>query len=218
MKIAFDTNILLDLLDERRAGYNAAALLLQICSENNIEIVAFADSILTIKYIMRKENNIEIIEALELLFEILNVIDTKADAVLNALRICKKYNFEDVEDITKLFNAKSENCELFITNDKDLINLNIEEIDIAIVGVDEILKEFGYHKNLLGKYVVEQKDKDVEEFIKLWQKLEQKGIDAKKLITVGPAGIGKTKTITDAMLEAGYTKEEIEKIKNKKDE
>jgi len=209
MKIAFDTNILLDLIDERRVGHQSATLLLQICNKNEIEILALADSILTVKYILRKENNVETIEVLELLYDILNVIDTKADAVLKALQICKKYDFDDVEDIAKLFNAKYENCELFVTNDKDLINVkSIGEIDIAVVNVDEILSEFGYQKDLLGQYFAKEEWREKAEGLK---KEVEDLINNNSKIEI-PFEILK-KTLIDVMKKAGFDEKEIEKIR-----
>ncbi len=244
MKIAIDTNIIIDLIDDRRPGHKNALYLVELADGGEIELMAFADSILTVKYVLRRQDDIGTIEALDLRYEILHITDTKAKAVRKALRLCKEQKFGDIEDVAKLIGAEAEGCELFVTNDKDLINLSIEEIDIVIVGVDEILSELGYFE---GEPPIEKIYKNIEELVKVWQKNTQNKNTAEELyekeelrqkiedlvkswkefaqenlkrsdIIASKAGIGEAKTITNMMLEAGYTKEEIEKMINKKDE
>ncbi len=144
MKIAIDTNIIIDLIDDRRPGHKNALYLVELAGTSEIELIAFVDSILTAKYILRKQDDIETIEALDLLYDILHITDTRAEAVRKALKICKEHNFSDIEDVAKLIGAKDYGCELFVTNDSDLLKLEDlhKEVDIAVASLDEVVGEF----------------------------------------------------------------------------
>jgi len=151
MKVFLDTNILLDVLSEERPGFEEALLILNI---ESLTIYAVADSIYTCKYVMRKEDNIDTLESLESMFEIVNIQDTKASTIAEAIEVCKIKNLSDLEDIAKLVTAIDLECDVFISNDKNLIKENPFE-NLAILKPFEFLKRFDQQQTVYETIIKE---------------------------------------------------------------
>lgn len=148
MKIFLDTNILLDLLSEERRGHAEALLILS----ENLDFFAVADSILTCKYVMRKGDNLEVLDSLSALLQIIIFEDTKVETIKDTINICRTHNLSDLEDIAKLLLAMDLGSDMFITNDLELIKNNpIKEL--AVLQPFELLDALGFEKDLLGNWL-----------------------------------------------------------------
>ena len=146
MKILLDTNIVIDILDDRRIGNSAILLLLE---QEDMQFFMVADTLLTIKYIFRKTNNLEAIEMISSLCDVIEILDTDKKSVLEALDISYKCNYDDLEDIAKLIIATKNECDIFVSEDK-----KIPYIDgyVPVNTVEEVLKILGYEKDLFGEW------------------------------------------------------------------
>lgn len=95
MKVLIDTNIILDLLCDRKEFSADASKLFKLCEVNKIQGVASALSISNIVYIMRKELDGEKIrEIIGRLSMILTIADLKGDDIQKAAALPMK-DFED---------------------------------------------------------------------------------------------------------------------------
>lgn len=127
-KVFFDTNILLDFLDNRRLQHSAARELVYFLLRNEIKIVFSEDMISTIVYLVRKNQNAQ--KALVQVFEQITydsniIICSFGEMVIrNACNYFLK-NDGDFEDILQYFCAEKEGCSAIYSNDKGFPKLKI---------------------------------------------------------------------------------------------
>lgn len=117
MKVLIDTNIILDVLCNRKEFVEASATVFKLCEIKKITGYISALSLPNIVYIMRKELNAEkvreILEKLSLIFEI---ADLKADDLKRASTL----DFKDYEDAIQSAQASRIKANYIITrNIKD---------------------------------------------------------------------------------------------------
>lgn len=117
MKVLIDTNIILDVLCNRKEFVEASAKVFKLCEIKKITGYISALSLPNIVYIMRKELNAEkvreILEKLSLIFEI---ADLKADDLKRASAL----DFKDYEDAIQSAQASRIKANYIITrNIKD---------------------------------------------------------------------------------------------------
>ncbi|MBO5501835.1 MAG: PIN domain-containing protein [Clostridia bacterium] len=95
MKILIDTNVILDLLCDRKGFSEDAARIFKLCEVREIEGTISALSIPNIVYIMRKELDEERIQGIiRMLSSILTIEDLRGDDMLKAAALPMK-DFED---------------------------------------------------------------------------------------------------------------------------
>ncbi len=126
MKIFVDTNILLDVLCNRKDFVEESSKIIKLCETNIIEGYISTLSIANIAYILRKELEREklksIISKLELIFRIQ---DLKADDLKKAT----EFDTKDFEDAIQVACAKRAKTQFIITrNIKDFKNSPIPAI------------------------------------------------------------------------------------------
>lgn len=126
MKVLVDTNIILDVLCNRKEFVENSAKVFKLCEVKKITGYVSALSIPNIVYIMRKELNAEkvkeIIEKLSLIFEI---IDLKADDLKRATTLA----FTDYEDAVQSAQADRIKANYIVTrNVKDYDESKIKAI------------------------------------------------------------------------------------------
>lgn len=126
MKVLVDTNIILDVLCNRKEFVENSAKVFKLCEVKKITGYVSALSIPNIVYIMRKESNTEkvkeIIEKLSLIFEI---IDLKADDLKRATTLA----FTDYEDAVQSAQADRIKANYIVTrNVKDYDKSKIKAI------------------------------------------------------------------------------------------
>lgn len=127
MKVLVDTNIILDVLCNRKEFVENSAKVFKLCEVKKITGYVSALSIPNIVYIMRKELNAEkvkeIIEKLSLIFEI---IDLKADDLKRATTLA----FTDYEDAVQSAQADRIKANYIVTrNVKDYDKSKIKAIN-----------------------------------------------------------------------------------------
>ena len=127
MKIFFDANICLDLLDSKRATSKSSIEWYMKNKDNkDIEFYFSSDFITTFYYILtqkRKYKPIDVIHAIDALsFEITPFYFTHVD-FLSAKKSFFDGVFDDFEDLMVLESALRLKSDIFVTNDKALLSL-----------------------------------------------------------------------------------------------
>lgn len=116
-RLFIDTNIMLDLLGERKPFYMPIAQLATLAERKEVTMIVSPISFATVNYLLSKFESPKIAKEKLRKFKILSEICT-----LNELTIEKALNssFKDFEDAIQYFGAIDSNCEIIITrNGKD---------------------------------------------------------------------------------------------------
>lgn len=129
MKVWIDTNVILDVLCDRKNFSEASGNVWKQCEVHNIEGYVSSLSILNIAYIMRKELTQEkISDIIRQLSMIFRVVDLKADDITKAMDL----PFSDYEDAVQSVGAARIKAEYIVTrNIKDYRNSKIPVIKPA---------------------------------------------------------------------------------------
>ena len=127
MKILIDTNILLDVLYNRKEFVNDSLMIFKLCELNEVEGYMSAISIPNIIYIMRKsltkDQTNDLVNKLLLIFK---VVDLKSEDLLNALTL----DFNDYEDAIQCASAKRIKAQYILTrNLRDFKSSPIKAIE-----------------------------------------------------------------------------------------
>lgn len=138
MKILIDTNVLLDVLCNRKAFIDDSLKVFKLCELRKVNGCISALSIPNIIYILRKEltKNYakQIINSLSLLFDI---CDLKANDLITASNL----DFQDYEDALQSVCAASIKADYIITrNSKDFVSSKVK----AITPNEFIEKKLGF--------------------------------------------------------------------------
>ncbi len=123
MKVLIDTNVILDVLFNRKEFYDASSKVWKLCETKQIEGYISALSIPNIVYILRKEldenKTLEVIKNLCLIF---NVYDLKEDIIMQAAEL----KADDYEDALQMITAQKIKAQFIITrNIKDFISSKV---------------------------------------------------------------------------------------------
>ena len=134
-RVFLDTNILLDLV-QNREGFSDAVNILQRAFEGQYSICTCVLSFANIAYILRKEAKDRRYKLLSLLKETVPMLPLMPNNVIDT--IANPAN--DFEDMLQYQCAKANGCEVIITNNgKDYA----EFCDLPIMTAAEFLKELG---------------------------------------------------------------------------
>lgn len=123
-KVLIDTEVILDFLFDRKPFSEDAAQILSWCENSKIQGFVTSIMLSNIYYLLRKTAKHEkVIENLKMLLNIVDVITTNKDAVLDALHS----QFKDFEDALQNFSAQNSNeIKVIITrNSKDYKTSNL---------------------------------------------------------------------------------------------
>ncbi len=135
MKVLFDTNVLLDVVEKREPHFSDSYQVFMKSANLEIEAIIGAGSITDIYYVIKK-NCKDTNKALGFiidLIKIVNPVDTKATDIQEAIRL----NFSDFEDAIVAATALRENVKYIITRN---------EADFAI--------SVGLYQNLLYEFLI----------------------------------------------------------------
>lgn len=116
MKVLFDTNILLDIVEKREPHFYDSYQVFMKSARLEIEALVGASSITDIYYVIKK-NCKDSDKALGLIIDLLkivNPVDTKAIDIQEAVKL----NFSDFEDAVVAATALRENAEYIITRNE----------------------------------------------------------------------------------------------------
>ncbi len=131
--IFIDTNIMIDLLGERKPFYENAAEIASLADRNKIKLFVSAVSFSTASYVLSKYYNAENVKDKLRKFKIIsNICDLTEPIIEKGLNS----KFNDFEDSLQYFSALENDCNILITrNVKDF-----KESHIPILTPDVFLK------------------------------------------------------------------------------
>ncbi len=123
-KILVDTNIVIDLLSQRKEFYNEAAELFSLADKKEVSLKISALTFANTNYILSKQKSSkqarEILRKFKVLVEILNLNDKIIELALS------DEQFPDFEDGLQYYSALEHNLDIIITrNKKDFKNSKI---------------------------------------------------------------------------------------------
>jgi predicted nucleic acid-binding protein len=132
-RLFLDTNVILDLLAERKPFYEFIAKLATIADQKKLILVTSPLSFTTVEYILKRNENAEIvIDKLRKFKIICEVCDVNEEIVEKGLNS----NFKDFEDSIQYYSAVEANCSIIITrNGKDY-----KKSSLPILTAEEYLK------------------------------------------------------------------------------
>ena len=131
MKVFIDTNIVLDLLLQRRNFLINAEKIFSLAYKGKIVLYFSAVSFVSVTYYLGKHTNKDITAVLEDLCKIVKILPFNQRIIENTLHS----NFKDIEDGYQYFTAKENNIRIMITrNVKDFL-----VDDISVVTPEEFL-------------------------------------------------------------------------------
>ena len=131
MKVFIDTNIVLDLLLQRRNFLINAEKIFSLAYKGKIVLYFSAVSFVSVTYYLGKHTNKDIKAVLENLCKIVKILPFNQRIIENTLHS----NFKDIEDGYHYFTAKENNIRIMITrNVKDFL-----VDDISVVTPEEFL-------------------------------------------------------------------------------
>ena len=131
MKVFIDTNIVLDLLLQRRNFLINAEKIFSLAYKGKIVLYFSAISFVSVTYYLGKHTNKDIKAVLEDLCKIVKILPFNQRIIENTLHS----NFKDIEDGYQYFTAKENNIHIMITrNVKDFL-----VDDISVVTPEEFL-------------------------------------------------------------------------------
>ena len=126
MKLLIDTNIVLDVLCNRKGFVENSSKVFKLCETKKLEGYLSAISIPNIAYILRKELSIE---KLKTIIVKLNIIFSIIELKPNDLILATDLYFNDYEDALQSVCAKRINADYIVTrNTKDFKNSPIKAI------------------------------------------------------------------------------------------
>jgi predicted nucleic acid-binding protein len=126
MRYFLDTNILIDLLGDRKPFSKHAIQLLTWAMEGKAELYTSSHSIATCYYILKKHSNDQALRiALETLMETVKVISVSEDILKKSLRS----GFADVEDAIQV------NCADTISGISGIVTRNVQEFKKSTIPV-----------------------------------------------------------------------------------
>ena len=131
MKVFIDTNIVLDLLLQRRNFLINAEKIFSLAYKGKIVLYFSAVSFVSVTYYLGKHTNKDIKAVLEDLCKIVKILPFNQRIIENTLHS----NFKDIEDGYQYFTAKENNIRIMITrNVKDFL-----VDDISVVTPEQFL-------------------------------------------------------------------------------
>ena len=140
-KVFLDFNILLDLMDTKRVNSENTIKFIKEVKENyKVSFFTSSNFIYTTSFILRKNENKEIIYKIKLLIDELelNLVDFKYNVLTISELFLDKTKVSDLEDIFMIFTAMEYNCSFFLTNDKEVLkNRKDFENSISIITPQE---------------------------------------------------------------------------------
>ena len=135
MKLFIDTNIVLDLLQNREPWVHDTIVLFQLAKDKEVELVVSDLTFVNVVYIAGKNTDKkklkEILVSLKKFVSITSADNTCIEQALSG-------DFIDFEDAVQYFAAKRENVDYIITRDKDGFQMS----DIPVMDVSRFLNSF----------------------------------------------------------------------------
>lgn len=125
-KIFFDTNIIIDILDDGRLFHQKAKETLLKIIDEDYEIYASEDMLSTVYYILK--GNLQVLHFFKKILQDWHIVSFGVDGINEAIDFCLQ-NGGDLEDTMQCICAKNNGCKLFLTNDKKFVDCGINIIN-----------------------------------------------------------------------------------------
>ncbi|MBN1986401.1 MAG: PIN domain-containing protein [Prolixibacteraceae bacterium] len=134
-RLFIDTNIVLDLLGERKPFYEQAAQIATLADKGEIELIVSALSFATVNYVLTKYENAASSKNKLRQFKIISRICGLSEQIINKGLNSK---FPDFEDALQYFSAVESKCNVLITRNGKDFKLS----QIPVLTPEEFLKSY----------------------------------------------------------------------------
>jgi predicted nucleic acid-binding protein len=130
--IYVDTNIVVDMCDNKRALHeNSFLLITEYLEKDNCELFINSDTLATLFYILSNRSTLsteEVLEKMQFVNEIFTLVSIESADVSMALGLCadSTTSYKDYEDAVQYVCALKVEADLIVTNDKGFVSLDIE--------------------------------------------------------------------------------------------
>ena len=130
--IYVDTNIVVDMCDNKRALYeNSFEMITNYLEQDNCELFINSDTLANLFYILSNRSTLnaeEVLEKMQFINEIFTLVSIESEDVSMALDLCadSATTHKDYEDAMQYVCAKKIEADLIVTNDKGFVSLDIE--------------------------------------------------------------------------------------------
>jgi len=130
--IYVDTNIVVDMCDNKRALHeNSFLLITEYLEKDNCELFINSDTLATLFYILSNCSTLsaeEVLEKMQFVNEIFTLVSIESEDVSMALGLCadSATPHKDYEDAMQYVCALRVEADLIVTNDKGFVSLDIE--------------------------------------------------------------------------------------------
>ncbi|WP_201334421.1 MULTISPECIES: type II toxin-antitoxin system VapC family toxin [unclassified Nitratiruptor] len=121
--VYFDTNILMDILDNKRTGHRDVFKLLELLFSKNIKILINEDMLSTIYYLVKDKE--KVLKFFEVILNDWIVVPFEKEIIKKAIKISLEKSV-DFENVLQCLCAKKYNCMALITCDKKFIDYGIK--------------------------------------------------------------------------------------------
>lgn len=135
-KIFLDTNVILDLIQEREGADNARKIVEYSQRNDYIHIYVSYLSIANSAYILRKRTIQEIKSEISSLFKIVNILPSGDMQIMSAM----KSGSPDFEDALQIACAEEKDCDLIITRNPDHFR---DYTEISVLSPEEFVRHCG---------------------------------------------------------------------------
>ena len=132
-RVYFDTNVIVDLFDEKRPFHSYSVDVFRSIFENEeIDVFINTDTLTNLFYILRAHVKLgfdDAIEKLEFIKNSFTIVSSELNEIEHTIEICKEHIFKDYEDGMQYICALKADCTLMITNNpKDFKNASMEVV------------------------------------------------------------------------------------------
>jgi len=118
-KLFIDTNIILDILDDKRVSHNSSKKFIQTCLSDEITMAISDDIITTVYYLAQKTvERKALLEFMKFLNENFILLSFDNHIIKETIKNCLENSIYDFEDTLQAVCAKKNDYKTIITNDK----------------------------------------------------------------------------------------------------
>jgi len=126
-KIFFDTNIIVDIFDDKRVFHQFSLNAHAYIINQGIELFTSSDIITTIYYILSKRDKSLALEQIMDINQTLKIIEFSNKEVIQTCNLMKSdSDYKDLEDTMQYILAQNVGCDLIISNDKNFISKELK--------------------------------------------------------------------------------------------
>ena len=125
-KIFLDINIVIDIIDRKRANHKKAQSVILKTIEDNFDIYISEDMITTVYYILR--GDLTVLSFFQNIIDRWNIVPFGKETIEQSISYSLE-NSSDLEDTLQCFCAKNSGCDILLTSDKKFIDCGVEILD-----------------------------------------------------------------------------------------